>query len=380
MRPCWALALATALLTGCGGSGLPNGSPTPSPSVQPGTPSPSASATSPTSPLAGVVIVIAEPQAFPLPGQVITVRLLRPDGTERNHFIVPDGYSVVAASGSRIFILGQGLLKALGPDGVSADLGALGSDTQGVVVSPDGNRWLWSSARFGYDTISSAVHLGGIATAPKIVEQSTEVARALRPFAWTSRGVFIEHGAVGIGGYILFSPATGAVDRLDADRQTVAPLARTGDCAFSDLSSDGTIACFPSSDLHSLALLFADGHRLSVSLSGSRFNLVGDAYFGPMVGTLVVAGASGVGAAGLPEEFETDLVNESDGSRRPFGPAGVRPAMRAASWLPDGSLVVWRPKGASGGDPGIYILDSSGRGAEIPTEGSPVGYLTLPSD
>src|SRR5207244_1460362 len=75
---------------------------------------------------------------------------------------------------------------------------------------------------------------------------------------------------------------------------------------------------------------------------------------GSTVTTVVIGGAA---SAGPPtERYETDVLDIGSRMLRPFGPAGLRPADGPWNWLPDGSLLAYRPARASGGDPGVYVV------------------------
>src|SRR5207247_10828434 len=101
----------------------------------------------------------------------------------------------------------------------------------------------------------------------------------LRPFSWTTAGATVEHGAVGIGGYIVFYNATGPTDLIDPASGTPKPLATAGDCAFSDVSTNGSIACLSGSE-HALKI-FGNGQTRSIPLAQPRFAAAGAAYFNP---------------------------------------------------------------------------------------------------
>jgi hypothetical protein len=179
---------------------------------------------------------------------------------------------------------------------------------------------------------------------------------------------------MGIGGRILFGTAAGPVDRLDPVTWTATSLDRTANCSFSDQARDGTLACLSrDGDQPVLQLVKSSGSVQTIRLAQPAFNQNGDAYFDATGGRLILGGATGEEAAA--ERFSTGLVRAPGTSMAIFGPAGVRPAMGPASWLPDGRLVVWRPVGAVGGPAGIYLLGPDGAGPEIPLSGTPIGYL-----
>jgi hypothetical protein len=179
---------------------------------------------------------------------------------------------------------------------------------------------------------------------------------------------------MGIGGYILFAPAFGPVDRLDPVTWAAVAEPRTMTCSFSDEAADGTIACLPrSQQRRQLALIKSSGSQKTIDVPLPQYTQAGDAYFDPTGTRVTIGGATGVGPPS--EQFSTGLVNAATGAFTAFGPAGVRPAMERACWLPDGRLVLWRPVHAAGGPAGIYVVDRAGQGTLIQTSAVPVGQM-----
>jgi hypothetical protein len=326
------------------------------------------------------LIAIAEVPTSGYNSAQTPVRLMRPDGTEADRVTIKQGVAdVPRAAGSRIFVIDQnGGLKAVHRDGSVEDLGSLGSGPpNSFTVSPDGRRWMWGT----FEGQTSQVHVAGDGLAARVVAEEHKDARAIMAYAWTPAGAFIVDSPVGIGGYILFNPALGPVQRVDLSSYQATPVPHTDGCAFSDMSRDGTIACFPtggSQNSRSLSLIAANGSTKTVQLAMPRFAQDGDAYFTRDGSRLTVAGATGAGANGQSEQYGTDLVRSSDGSITRLSIAGVRPAerMQAATWLDDGSLIVYRPDGAAGGPAAVYVVGPSGSVTQLGGRGIPIGTLT----
>ena len=163
---------------------------------------------------------------------------------------------------------------------------------------------------------------------------------------------------------------------MDPVAGKITALPATFGCTFGDMAADGTIICFPGGAY--VRLVSSSGKTTNIPLATPRFNNVGEAYCAPTEAVCTVTGATGVGNAmeqsNQPEQYGTDLVT-TDGSISRFGPEGVAPAMGWQSWLPDGSLVVWRRPRAAGGPAGLYVLDKAGHGPFIADGGEPVGYV-----
>src|SRR4029077_3777961 len=204
--------------------------------------SPNSTSVASPSPSPVLIVVAEEPPTGYLTGPT-TVRLMRPDGKEVDRLSVEQKSRVARAAGARIFVIGDlGSLKAIHRDGSVENLGSLGSTPpSGFVVSPDGKRWLWdtSDANMG-----SQVHLAGEGLAPRVVAQMPSGNASVHAYSWTAAGAFISHQPNGIGGYILFDSPFGPVDRMDPDKYTTTPV-QTGNCIFSDMAGDGSVACFP---------------------------------------------------------------------------------------------------------------------------------------
>jgi hypothetical protein len=47
----------------------------------------------------------------------------------------------------------------------------------------------------------------------------------------------------------------------------------------------------------------------------------------------------------------------------------------AQTWLPGGKVLLERKPGATGGDPGLFILDGNGQGPFIADPGRPIGVI-----
>jgi hypothetical protein len=180
---------------------------------------------------------------------------------------------------------------------------------------------------------------------------------------------------MGIGGYILFGDgALGPSYRFDPDTGQVSTVL-DGGCYLADLSADGTIACFRPAD-HSLAILGPDGHSpYAIPLPTPAFTQEGAVTFAPgsTATSLVVGGATSAGADGGQERYQTDMLDVASRTLRPFGPAGLRPA--SDPWLPDGSLVAYRPDRAFGGDPGVYVIAPGGTARRMLPSGTPLGVV-----
>jgi hypothetical protein len=315
------------------------------------------------------------------------VRLVGLDGVEAARLTLPEDAEAVAAGGHRVLVAGGGHL--LGADltaGVPTTLATLaslpadGPDelVRGLVLSPDGTRWLYASVvQHGDGSLTSRIHLGGAGRPDRVVVERTSPGRAFQPVAWTAGGVVVSDEPVGIGGYILFRRTFGPTSLLDVDTGRLQPL--TPDtCAFSDLAADGSVACVVDgregpNDGGPVRLRIQprSGPALEVPLPASA-QQAGAAYFAPAdAGGPWVTLASSP-ATGAPDEPVTDvLVDRRDGSVHPLPASGLIPA----GWLAGGRILADRPAGIDGGDPGTWMIAPSAGAIRLSTGTDALGEV-----
>jgi hypothetical protein len=336
------------------------------------TASSSAAAASPSG--SAALIVVSEETSYQ--AAATPVRLMRSDGKEVDRLTVKQGSRVARAAGTRIFVVGDdGSLKAVHRDGSVESLGSLGSgQPSGFVVSPDGKRWMWST--YDGNTNVSQVHLAGDGVAPKVVAQMQAGDKSVHAYSWTAGGAFIDHPPPsGMGGYIPFDDSFGKVDRVDLTSFSTVPVGR--DCQFSDMAPDETVACLTGSGQNSrgISIIRKDGTTKAVQLAMPRFAQLGDAFFSRDGQMLSVGGSANIPN---PEQLGTDVITTKDASIKRLAVDGARPSneMQGQSWLDDGSLVVFRPDGAAGGPPGVFLVGSSGKVTQLGGRGTPIGLIT----
>jgi hypothetical protein len=274
----------------------------------------------------------------------------------------------------------HGTLKGLTPSGTVETLGSLAGSADGAVVSPDGQHWMTATLTSDASGVTSQLVLGTRGGADRVVARLTAQDRHLTPFRWTAAGPIYQHAVMGVGGYILFGDgASGSTYRFDAASGQVSTVLGTSDasdCRLADLAADGTIACVRSMPSLSLAVLSPGGHVVEMPLPRPAFNQYGAVSFLPGSGQrLVIGGATSAGSDGTPERYEIYLFDAGSRQLRPFGPAGLRPVAGPSSWLPDGSLLTYRPEGAAGGSPGIYVVQPDGSARKVLSSGTPLGVI-----
>ncbi len=322
-----------------------------------------------------------------------TIRLLREDGSQAGQLPVKGGAQVVGAAGSRIFLITNDQLFALHADGSREPLGTIPRGSQGFWPSPDGSRWIWTSSSPVYDGYKSAIYMAGKGISSRAIQTLTDPVTWLLPVSWTPQGIFIQRMGGIDGNFVFGLPVISPVERIDPGSNSASvvngstnayKVPAAAGCAFADEADDGTVACFVAAQHPVLRLLPRSRAPISIPLSTPRFNYTGDAYFSADGKWLTVCGAVGVsGGIGnpnpQPEEFGADLVTVADGSIVRLTPDRVRLAMGWRSWLPDGRLLLWRPAGAAGGAPGLFVFDPAnpnGTPLRIGTTGQAIGYIT----
>lgn len=299
-----------------------------------------------------------------------TVYLVDLHGREVAQTALSGGEAVGAGGDFAAFVNGI-TLKALHADGTITTLGSLpGHPSSPVVFSPDGRQWLWATLTGS----SSSVLLSSAGQPDRTVAQHSGATdhRALYPFRWTPAGPVYSSGPVGIGGYILFY--NGFMPSWLVDPSSAQPTALlAGQCAVADVAADGTAACFNGTSPEiALVITRPNGTTVRTPLPRPQFYQYGAASFRPggTPATLVVAGSPGLIQQ---EQYEIDLVDAATGNRRQWAQAGVRPGDGSWAWLPDGSLITYRPSEAAGGDPGVYLLAPNGSLTRLLSSGTPVG-------
>jgi len=288
------------------------------------------------------------------------------------------GQPVGAAGDFAAFVDGTSL-KALHADGTITTLGSLpGYLSSSVAVSPDGRQWLWATTTIT-SPISSTVLLSSAGRPDRTVAQHSGATdhRALYPFRWTPAGPVYSSGPSGIGGYILFRMAYSPSWLVDPNTAQPAQLLG-GKCAAADVAVDSTVACFDATAVPvALVITRPDGTTVRTPLPGPQFAQYGAASFRPGASpiTIVVAGSPAIG--GPQEQYEVDVVDVATGARRRWVQSGLRPGDGSWAWLPDGSLIAYRPSNAGGGDPGVFVLAPDGSTTRVFGSGWPVGVIEV---
>jgi hypothetical protein len=372
-----AAAIAAILIFGHGPSAnklvQPAGSPAPNASTVPSA-SPSAAA------LQTVIIESSTPANAVGP---VTVHWVTTSGTEVATRQLPANEAVLGAGGSHVLIYRtDGHVLDLHMDGTSQDVGS-GMPTSTApgpasvpvraLVSPDGRRWIWGESVIPPSGIgvTSKLTLAGIGASARTVAQAVEDNHALEPYRWALANPLISHGAIGVGGYILFNIAYGQVDQLDLATGQQTPVG-TADSGAVDLSGNGAKAYTQGGGAQGTPrILTVNGPGLQgLSATLPATGQAGGLMFDAGSSHLVFATSP---ANGPPhEQFETDIIDLQSGARTKFGPADLQPA----TWLPDGRLVEFR-NNLSGGVPGTYVVSLDGGAANISPYDSVVGVAEL---
>ncbi|HEV3232384.1 MAG TPA: hypothetical protein VG245_09030 [Candidatus Dormibacteraeota bacterium] len=332
---------------------------------------PSASPAVAPSPTPDLAVMAAETplQTVPSPGQALVVRSIREDGAELSSFKVPaDATWLQVRSGRAYFVLGGRLQSNLADGSAHEDLGpmALGGFSS-LVVSPDGQRWLWNVTQQNGNQITSAVHLAGRGVADRVVTSASETQTILKPVAWTAGGPVLVHSLLGIGGYILFHPWAGTADRLDVSTGARRPLTTNqagsaANCEFDDLSADGTVACiaYDGQVRPLLRLIGPSGSPRDLVLPGGD-RVAGIARFSPDGRTVAVSSSPQVGADQPQEQYHSYLVHVDSLAVETLG----GPGLQVGAWLPDGHLALFEDDRTTPGRAGLYVWRAAGAPARI---------------
>jgi hypothetical protein len=265
-------------------SSTPAPSLTPPPTSEP-TPTPTTTATGPP-PVVPANLVIAADRLF-FPSGDDTLELINGSGKVIATDTVPssappwsvpgDGPWWVGFGPTGIFIdTSSGSLSALEPDGKVHALENIGAipleEMSGLAESPDGAQWIYSVVTWnsGYSESTSRLYVGSAGSSPRLVATLTRADSAGGGYAvlrWDATGVLLGTALQNVGGagpfisegyefesVVQLDPSTGAIS---------APL--TSSCRFSDVASDGTIACVSGT---SIKVLHPDGTVTAIEASG----------------------------------------------------------------------------------------------------------------
>jgi len=285
-----------------------------------------------------------------------------------------------------------GRLQALQSDGQVVILGSMDGFKGGrVVLSPNGKQWMWSTYNVqGGGQVHSFIYLDDRLVADDVLQ-----GRFFEPVAWTQRGVVFEEAQMGPSGYQPFDLVTGRTMLLQPQDQSAGnPPQGTNltsqSCLYGDLADDGSLVCrVPSGTVitstEGLQFTLASGDSFSVALPLGQFTEAGAISFLPSAfqtsnsttPEAVLGGATLAGAAtgGQGESYQTAIINLATHALTFLPTPGLRPGAGSWAWLSTTQLITYRPAGASGGDPGIYIASTTAAAARLWPQGTPVGLL-----
>ncbi len=95
----------------------------------------------------------------------------------------------------------RNVLKGLTPSNTVETLGPLAGYTAGpVIVSPDGQHWMWSSSSPSGTRTNSKLMLATRGAPDRVVAQETSEQNHLQPLRWTATGPTYDRIPTGIGG------------------------------------------------------------------------------------------------------------------------------------------------------------------------------------
>lgn len=291
---------------------------------------------------------------------------------------IPPGTIVAGAAAGRVVYVTGTQVHALVADGGHQSLGTLPQTPEGrVILSPDGSEWMWAHRTVNGTAVTSQLYVNGTQ-----VQQETLTGRALDPVVWTARGAVVEQALTSLPGTGPFDLVTGPTELLNPQTGKGTGLTGTG-CLFAALATDGTLACRqPGANpltTQALRIQQPDGKVTRVELPGSSFAAAGGISFEPTqeTGIMILGGATSAAATanGQGERYETDVVYVLSGTMRPYGRAALRPGDGDWAWLPDGSLVAYRPQGSDGGPPGVYVFSPLAVARRVVPRATPVGVI-----
>lgn len=321
-----------------------------------------------------------------------TLLLINFNGQPVAQTLISKGAVIAGTTANEVAYEDSGRLQALQSNGQVVILGSMDGFKGGrVVLSPNGKQWMWSTYNVqGNGQVHSFIYLDDRLVADDVLQ-----GRFFEPVAWTQRGVVFEQALMGLGGYQPFDLVTGKTVLLQPQDQSAGNPPQglnltPQTCLYADLSAEGSIVCrVPTgadvTSTQSLAFTLASGDSFDLTLPPGPFAEAGAISFlpstlqtsSPASGEAVVAGATLAGAttAGQGEVYETAIVDLATHTLTPLPTPGLRPGAGEWTWLSTSELIAYRPPGATGGAPGVYIAGTSKPAVLLWPQGTPVGLL-----
>lgn len=217
-----------------------------------GTSSPAVTATPTSRPaISATPVITATPSPSPPVSWVIAVEnsqdgsilLVRDDGTVLATFKPTDTVAHTAAAGRFWYVLRDGQLHSVTPDGIDTDVATLqdGANAAGLAVSPDGRQWAWGISSEG---TSPRVHVdvGGLGLPTRTALDAPSSGGDEQVVAWTSVGVLVGQFGEG-GGCCYIPPEELARGAMLLDPATLQVSQSWPGCATAAATDAGSFAC-----------------------------------------------------------------------------------------------------------------------------------------
>jgi hypothetical protein len=378
--------MALLFLCACGGSA--SASPTITPSPSEGTPS---SGVTPTpTPAAAPVVLTASTRSSD--GTVADLHLVRFDGTAVASVAIPDNVwnTYLPVVGLHAYFVDGDAVKAVAGDGSVTTVGTLTLPSMsslygsavGMAVSPDESQIAYGYAigiNTSANTYASRVFVDGAGGSPhQLINEPADTHGFLLPFAWSTRGLWVTHTPIGLGGAgpflsyqsinpSLVNPLTGAVGPMQTD------------CRFPNATSvrpSGAAACIAAP---------GQARKVMVTLPDQPSRTLPDPapslQLGDLTvrvdGTRVALGTSTANTSQVSWSYNTIEVGDSAaGTWAAIGPRGTLPV----AWVAANRLLVGHTvgDGPSSAFDGVFLLDATS-GAETRIDTDPAALGTLPA-
>jgi len=367
--------------TGCGSNraaGTPSGAVTPTPSQ------------------AAAQVVVTATTRSP-DGTVAELHLVRLDGSIAASVAIPDTVwnTSLPVVGHHAYFVDGTTVKAVASDGSVASVGTLMLPSRssmyslavGIAISPDESEIAYgyavgvkaSASGAAVSTYASRVFVERVGGSPhQLIDAPADANGFLLPFAWSTRGLWVTHTPIGLGGAgpflnyqalnpSLVNPTTGAVGQMQSS------------CRFPNATAvrpSGASACIVGE--------LQPPRSVTVALPGQSTRTLPDPAPSLQLGYLAVRSDGArvaMGTATLISQggWSYDAIEVGDTARGTWSTVGP-PGMLPAAWVDANRLLVGHTVGVNGplgAFDEVFLLDTTS-GSETKIDSDPAAPGTLP--
>jgi hypothetical protein len=323
-------------------------------------------------------------------GTVAELHLVRFDGSVVASVAIPDSVwnTNLPVVGLHAYFVDGEVVKAVAGDGSLTavgtlsmpDISSLYSSEVGIAVSPDESQIAYGYAvgiAVSANTYASRVFVEAAGGSPhQLIDDPADAHGFLLPFAWSTRGLWVTHMPVGLGGAGPFlnyqainpsvvNPTTGAVGPMQTS------------CRFPNAMSvrpSGAAACIPAPNQPRSVRVTLPDQSIRILVDPAPSLQLGDLIV-RSDGTGVALGTSmGISSQGSWSYGTVEVGNSAEGTWTAIGPRGTLPV----TWVDANRILVGHAvgDGPSSAFDGVFLLDvTDGVATKIDADPRALGVL-----